>query len=268
MDLDRIQAFLEDIAGDVASAVKCQYKDSGESWSEWCRIASCGGSRPLHRITKVKAIPVPAVAVGVQSGDPVVIVAQEVALYRKLWHASSTAHHAWVPDRSMCPVMEPDDIRKIATLFPATTASSLDTFHPRHLMLIVDAGLCTISAIWSASEAIGILPKQLCWIQMPMLGTPSGGNRLFILYAAMYRVWQRARRTMVSHIRDAIDRRYWGCSKGRSAVDCAWLQAARSESNQAAHKHGVLIVADWSKYYESIPLLELRHKFLTLRHAG
>eukprot|EP00959_Pyramimonas_sp_CCMP1952_P076458 1597664-Pyramimonas_sp.AAC.1 len=70
---------------------------------------------------------------------------------------------------------------------------------------------------------------------MPMLAKPSGGNRLIILHAAIYRVWQRARKPMVAHMHDALDRRYWGASRGRSATDCAWLQAARSESNQASH---------------------------------
>eukprot|EP00959_Pyramimonas_sp_CCMP1952_P368401 7716793-Pyramimonas_sp.AAC.1 len=66
---------------------------------------------------------------------------------------------------------------------------------------------------------------------------------------------------MVARMHAAPDRKYWGASRGRSATDCAWLQAARSESNQVAHKYGVLIVADWSKYYGSIPLHGLRVKF-------
>eukprot|EP00959_Pyramimonas_sp_CCMP1952_P196697 4113122-Pyramimonas_sp.AAC.1 len=120
--------------------------------------------------------------------------------------------------------------------------------------------------LMAASEAIGMLPKQLCWIQMPLLGQPSGGNRLTILHVMMYRVWLRARKSMAAQMHADLDRRYRDAGKGRSAIYCARLQAVRSGSNQAAHKHGVVIVADWSKYYESIPLLELKHKFL--RHGA
>eukprot|EP00959_Pyramimonas_sp_CCMP1952_P299658 6267756-Pyramimonas_sp.AAC.1 len=166
-------------------------------------------------------------------------------MYKRLWRASEAAQPPWVPDRHMCPRLEPDDLRRAAQSFPSGTATSYGNFHPRHLMLLDDDGLDALALLLLASEAIGMLPKQLSWIQMPMLGKPSGGIRLAILYAAVYRTWQRARKPMVDHMHAGLDRRYWGASRGRSATDCAWLRAVRSESNQVAHKCGVLIVADW-----------------------
>eukprot|EP00959_Pyramimonas_sp_CCMP1952_P216392 4525806-Pyramimonas_sp.AAC.1 len=65
---------------------------------------------------------------------------------------------------------------------------------------------------------------------------------------------------------DALARKYWGASKGRSAIDCAWLLAASTGSDHGSHKHGVATVVDDSKHYESIPLLALRCKFL--RHGA
>eukprot|EP00959_Pyramimonas_sp_CCMP1952_P068239 1424181-Pyramimonas_sp.AAC.1 len=65
--MDQIQSFVEDIADDVTLAVKGQTKDSNAAWADWCSAASCGGARPLRRLTKVKAIPTPAVAAGIQS---------------------------------------------------------------------------------------------------------------------------------------------------------------------------------------------------------
>eukprot|EP00959_Pyramimonas_sp_CCMP1952_P096203 2011135-Pyramimonas_sp.AAC.1 len=35
----------------------------------------------------------------------------EVELHRRLWHASDVALPPWVPDRSMCPLLEPADLR-------------------------------------------------------------------------------------------------------------------------------------------------------------
>eukprot|EP00959_Pyramimonas_sp_CCMP1952_P252117 5267862-Pyramimonas_sp.AAC.1 len=65
---------------------------------------------------------------------------------------------------------------------------------------------------------------------------------------------------MVSGVIDSLDRKFWGASRGRSAIDCAWLQAARAEANQADSLHSALWVIDWPKYYESIPLPLLRVK--------
>eukprot|EP00959_Pyramimonas_sp_CCMP1952_P386898 8108487-Pyramimonas_sp.AAC.1 len=55
---------------------------------------------------------------------------------------------------------------------------------------------------------------------------------------------------------------FWGAGKGRSAIDCAWLQAARSEADRSGGMHSWMWVIDWSKCYESIPLRDLRYKRL------
>eukprot|EP00959_Pyramimonas_sp_CCMP1952_P167841 3507710-Pyramimonas_sp.AAC.1 len=71
MDMESIQQFLDERSDDVCCAVRGQLNATNQAWAEWCKIAAQGGSKPLHRTTKVKAIPSPAVAIGVQSGDPV-----------------------------------------------------------------------------------------------------------------------------------------------------------------------------------------------------
>eukprot|EP00959_Pyramimonas_sp_CCMP1952_P215119 4501314-Pyramimonas_sp.AAC.1 len=91
-----------------------------------------------------------------------------------------------------------------------------------------------------------MLPKQLRWIQMPMLPKASGGNRLITLHAGMYRIWHRARRRMISGIAEPLERKFWGAGKGRSAIDCAWLQAARSEADRADNLRSWMWVIDWS----------------------
>eukprot|EP00959_Pyramimonas_sp_CCMP1952_P295869 6188831-Pyramimonas_sp.AAC.1 len=64
MDMDRIQQFLDEISDGVSCAGGGQLKDSNQAWAEWCKMATQGGSTPLHRVTTVKAIPSPAVAMG------------------------------------------------------------------------------------------------------------------------------------------------------------------------------------------------------------
>ena len=132
-------------------------------------MASSGGARPLHRLTKVRAIPAPEVAIGVQSGDPVIIVQQEVDMYRKLWGARKEASTAWQPDRNSCPRLSAEEIRRVSRSFPASTSASLDNFHPRHAAMLDDEGLEVLSSIWEASEALGVYhvnfvgSKCHCW---------------------------------------------------------------------------------------------------------
>eukprot|EP00959_Pyramimonas_sp_CCMP1952_P415688 8709848-Pyramimonas_sp.AAC.1 len=97
---------------------------------------------------------------------------------------------------------------------------------------------------------------------MPMLPKASGGNRLIILYAGMHRIWQRARRWMISGIAESLGRKFWGAGTGRSATDCAWLQAARTEADRYDGMRSWMWVIGWPKYYESIPLRELKYKCL------
>eukprot|EP00959_Pyramimonas_sp_CCMP1952_P102401 2142128-Pyramimonas_sp.AAC.1 len=61
-----------------------------------------------------------------------------------------------------------------------------------------------------------MLPKQLCWIQMPILPKVSVGDRLIILYAGMYRIWQRARRCIISGIAESLERNIWGAERAIS----------------------------------------------------
>eukprot|EP00959_Pyramimonas_sp_CCMP1952_P439363 9197641-Pyramimonas_sp.AAC.1 len=51
-----------------------------------------------------------------------------------------------------------------------------------------------MAALFEACERIGLLPRQLRFIAMPMLAKPDQGHRLIIMYSGIYRVWQRLRR--------------------------------------------------------------------------
>eukprot|EP00959_Pyramimonas_sp_CCMP1952_P251901 5263119-Pyramimonas_sp.AAC.1 len=57
----------------------------------------------------------------------------------------------------------------------------------------------------------------------------------------------------------ALDRPHWGAGRGRSALDCAWIQAAGAEADSATARHGVSIIADHSKYYDKIRVSRLRN---------
>eukprot|EP00959_Pyramimonas_sp_CCMP1952_P205470 4296886-Pyramimonas_sp.AAC.1 len=98
-----------------------------------------------------------------------------------------------------------------------------------------------------------------------MLSKPSTGHMLIVRYSSMYRIWQRLRRPMLGALLEEVERGYWGASRGRSSVDCARSQAVREEADAASNRFSVLPSADYSKYYDTIPLLGLRDKFLDFK---
>eukprot|EP00959_Pyramimonas_sp_CCMP1952_P447668 9373976-Pyramimonas_sp.AAC.1 len=81
-------------------------------------------------------------------------------------------------------------MRQAGASFPRSTSSSEDHFHPRFVLSVDDAGLEVLAALWQACEALEMPPRQLMRVIQPMLPKPKGGNRLMVLYAGMYRVWQ------------------------------------------------------------------------------
>ena len=65
-------------------------------------------------------------------------------------------------------------------------------------------------------------------------------------------------------LQQALWRPYWGAAKNRSAIDSAWILSADAEQNAAAGRHTVTVIADYSKYYETISLDEARDKLVRL----
>ena len=191
------------------------------------------------------------------------VVRHEVELYKRWW-SSSRPVPAWIPDRTALPKVNPGELRAVARSFSHNTTAAPDHFHPRHFLLLEDQALEVVALMFKAMESLGLPPRQLCWLTTPMLPKTSGsGNRLVVLYAGLYRIWQRMRRPVLRELQEKTDRPYWGAARGRSSVDCAWLQAAEGEADSKQAYHGALAVADFSKFYERIPLTNLRDKYIS-----
>jgi len=186
------------------------------------------------------------------------------AKHAKLWKAKYTPSTAWIPDRQAMDRPTPDMIRAASRTFSTRTSSSLDGFHPTHLQHFSDDALEALCDLFVACEALGLFPAQLTWMVMPMLPKAAGGHRLIILYSMAYRVWQRMRKYALKPISDRLRRPFWGAAVGRSATDSAWILAADAEQNVSNGRHTATVIADYSKYYETIPLDEARDKLLRL----
>eukprot|EP00959_Pyramimonas_sp_CCMP1952_P014736 312245-Pyramimonas_sp.AAC.1 len=190
-----ISGLLEEAEEDVHLAEQAADRDCAASWKEWCDGASQNGAGRLHRITAYKHVQAPTIVTdrhSVFSAHPQRIVEDMEDKYVKLWNASPTAPVAWVPDRSALARATPNQIRRASCSFPTRTSSSLGVLHPSHFQHLSDAALGVFGCLWEASERIGLSPRQLTWMVMPMLPKSMGGHRLIILYSASYRAWQRA----------------------------------------------------------------------------
>ena len=261
---DQISEFLEEIDEDIELAKQAAGKDSHTRWKNWCDQAAAGGARALHKITQYNQVNETTVVQsvdGLPSAHPHAVVEATAEEYRVLWDASPEAPKAWIPDRSSFPRASAADIRAVAQTFSKATAGSLDGLHPRHLLLLSDESLDILGMLFEAFESLGVLPKQMLWICMPMLPKPMGGHRLIVLYGSIYRVWQRLRRPELAPLQQFLCRVYWGASSGRSAIDSAWQVAARVEACVHDKRKSLQIIADYSKYYETIDLISVREKF-------
>ena len=92
----------------------------------------------------------------------------------------------------------------------------------------------------------------------------AGGYRLIILHSAAYRAWRRLQRGELRPLQQRPQRYYSGAAQGNSAIDSAWVLAADTEQNVSAQRHAATIIADYSKYYETISLDEARDKLVRL----
>ena len=266
VDPEICDSFLESINEDVELAARGENRQAYREWKDWCVMAAAGGARVLHKTTQYKSEYVPTVVEGKSgpSAHPHDVLAHEVAVYEALWKNVGQPATAWIPNRDVLEPMTAGELRKVASSFPTATSASVDGFHPRHFAMLDDEVLEIVATLFTCFEALGLLPRQLTWVITPMI--PKGkaeGHRLIVLYAGVYRVWQRARRPVLADLQAGLSRSYWGAGRGRSAIDCAWLQAAEAEADMEEARFGVTMIADYTKYYEEIDITLLRDKFVS-----
>ena len=122
-------------------------------------------------------------------------------------------------------------MREAALTFPATTASSIDGFHPRAIGLLPDEGLEALAAIYQAIEGLGMYPSLLMFLVIQMLGKPKGGYRPIVVFSAIAGLWERARRREAKAWLASMARPYWAFTAGAGAELTVWRQQVKVEAN-------------------------------------
>ncbi len=237
--------------------------EAAEAWKEWVAEGAAGGAKNAHRAVKLPQLWVPTTTThevtGALTADPMQLLAAQRREYAGQWAARTDGQRRWYAHKRVSlPRLSQDEIRSASRSVKHDTAQTYDGFHPRHMALICDEGLGILAELYEAAELIGSWPNQISLITLPALPKPDGGYRLIGIFAAVYRVWARARRPLADEWEARHDRPYFAAGSHRSPVDAVWRQSLRAEA--AVAKEGwtaAAVLTDLEKFYEHIDHEEL-----------
>ena len=214
-----------------------------ESWAAWCDKAFEKGAKGMRRLTRLrdeeeKWKPVTTMTTREEEGGKVTtetgaVLDKELNKLDAYWRSTEQPQAAWVPDRESFEEATPEQLKEAANKFAVGTGVSADGTHPRHFGMLSQGGLQTLSLIIVAMESIGMLPKPLRFLLMPLLSKPAGGYRPILMQAGLMRLWEKLRINKLEEFMEETARPYWVIAKGRSCEDVIWGQAVASERGVA-----------------------------------
>jgi hypothetical protein len=267
---DRINGIRERIKEGRTVKERDDQHKAEERWRAWITEGADAGARNAHAAVRMPSQWNPTVAEDSQqiyTADPMKLLEAQRREYIAEWRASESpiARNGWKAMQPL-PAMTAEHLRATAREVAERTTQTYDGFHPRHISMLCDQALAALSTLYQAMEAAALWPTQVSLVTMPALPKPLGGFRLIGIFAAVYRVWSKARRPEAQAWEDDHDRPYFACGADRGAVDVVWRQAMRAEVAVAADQQAAAITSDLKKFYEALDhglLLEraARHGF-------
>ena len=143
-------------------------------------------------------------------------------------------------------------LREAARQFSPATSEAFDGFHVRQLALLSDEGLEVLGLILHAVETAGKWPTQVRTLLVVLLAKPTGGFRPIALFAAVFRVWGRARRETAAAWESQYELEYFAAGRGRSATDAVWRAAVLAEAAVVKGEQAAAVLFDMVKFFERI----------------
>ena len=131
------------------------------------------------------------------------------------------------------PQLEAHLLRAVSLSLAKGTASTVDGFHVRHYSLLSDAALAVLATILLLVEALGYMPTQVAFVVVVLLDKPTGLFRPIGIFASIYRLWMKARRSWCLSWEVAHDAPFFDMASGREVVDLVGRQAVRQEASVA-----------------------------------
>ena len=125
--------------------------------------------------------------------------------------------------------------------------------HPRHIGLLDHSGVDALILILHMSEALGCLSPQLAGVIIALLPKPAGGERPVGWYHSVYRVWIKARSSLVKSW-DASHTHDYGfaAQKNKSPIDVVWRHACLSEIETTQSNYFLSVLWDLWKCYDCV----------------
>ena len=255
--------FVEQLIGKAAEALKGSSRASSAWWSEWSASALQAGAKRAHAVARAPLAwrPTEVLASGVQSGDPMHLLAAEGDLFAKHWQAQRSRQSLGLPDLVLTgqpgPPVPVHVIRAVSRSYSIATAQVQDGFHVAHFAMLSDGALACLARIFALMEITGLVPRQVENIILAMIGKPRGGYRPIALFAAFCRIWARCRAHYVKAWQISFDRPFFACAKGRAPYDTVWRQAIRAERAVLTGGAAATILWDGHKFFEKFSLKRL-----------
>ena len=186
---------------------------------------------------------------------------KETELYEELWAATEKErekHELKPEDRETMGRLQAEELRATSRECRAGSATSACGFHLRHFGFLGDEGLEALADIIEIVELLGVIPRQLWRIIIVFLENASGGKRCIGIFPGLYRYWGKLRRSTAQSFEDTFaSNSFFAGGSGKGAGDAIWRQAVRTEAAKGEGAHIAVILKDFLKFYELVPLSKL-----------
>jgi hypothetical protein len=94
---------------------------------------------------------------------------------------------------------------------------------------------------------------------------PGGGRRPIGLVDGTCRLWELARKELVTRWRASLQRPYDFSRKGKASAEAVWIQALGDEDAEASGEASATLLMDLTKAFESVPLHEVWRRGVLLK---
>ena len=227
------------------------FSNSQHSWKLWITKAAESSASAGHKYVKA--------SLGLNHDDYIgsklsraQVLDEEVVKWSRLWQEGVPVDPV---DFGNVPKLAPLSVHQVqqaARSFKRKTCA-LGGFHPRHVALLSEDAVECLILIFHAAELLGELPPQLLETYIALLPEPTSGNRPIGWCQSLYRVWAKARSSIVKDWeQDRTAHLGFASCRNRSPVDVVWRHSAAAEFAKEQKSAFVCLLWDILKCYELI----------------
>lgn len=222
---------------------------------EWANEGAKAGGRAIHAWTQAKVPPRLLRAI-----EDTLIKRADASIHScksEVWDANSAESFVFddlAPDQ-ISPRPQVQALRAAYNTFGVSSGVGVDWLRPKTLVHLSDAALSALIDIFMLVELMGQLPSFRAYTILVAIPKPSGiGERPIALLPTFHRGWARLLSGLARDWEKRLDRPYFACKAGGSAVDAVYDCCFHDELALSLGWHSSAIISDLSKCYEMVRL--------------